>query len=150
MKNKLSYLIGVACLLCYTSTFTSCVNGVDDEYLEQKFTENNGTDEEGDELPDLNGDYSIEGDYELIMTCNGEPLEGKKVVMAVDETNESATITFAAAETDLESIIGFIPGANLIQGLGLKYTGNSPVPGEGNHHYECSSIQKWNELYVQR
>ena len=130
MKNKLSYLIGVACLLCYTSTFTSCVNGVDDEYLEQKFTENNGTDEEGDELPDLNGDYSIEGDYELIMTCNGEPLEGKKVVMAVDETNESATITFAAAETDLESIIGLIPGANLIQGLGLKYTGNSPVPGE--------------------
>ena len=130
MKNKLSYLIGVACLLCYTSTFTSCVNGVDDEYLEQKFTENNGTDEEGDELPDLNGDYSIEGDYELIMTCNGEPLEGKKVVMAVDETNESANITFAAAETDLESIIGLIPGANLIQGLGLKYTGNSPVPGE--------------------
>ena len=130
MKNKLSYLIGVACLLCYTSTFTSCVNGVDDEYLEQKFTENNGTDEEGDELPDLNGDYSIEGDYELIMTCNGEPLEGKKRVMAVDETNESATITFAAAETDLESIIGLIPGANLIQGLGLKYTGNSPVPGE--------------------
>lgn len=130
MKNKLSYLIGVACLLCYTGTFTSCVNGVDDEYLEQKFTENNGTDEEGDELPDLNGDYSIEGDYELIMTCNGEPLEGKKVVMAVDETNESATITFAAAETDLESIIGLIPGANLIQGLGLKYTGNSPVPGE--------------------
>ena len=50
MKNKLSYLIGVACLLCYTSTFTSCVNGVDDEYLEQKFTENNGTDEEGDEM----------------------------------------------------------------------------------------------------
>lgn len=129
MKNKLSYLIGVACLLSYTCTFTSCVNGVDDEYLEQKFTESGETDNESEELPDLNGDYSIEGDYELVMTCNGELLEGKKVVMAVDETNESATITFAAAETDLESAIGLIPGANLIQGMGLKYTGNSPVPG---------------------
>ncbi|HJA56641.1 MAG TPA: DUF4925 domain-containing protein [Candidatus Bacteroides intestinigallinarum] len=130
MKNKLFYLIGVASLLSYTGTFTSCVNGVDDEYLEQKFTDNGGTNDKGEELPDLNGDYSIEGDYELVMTCNGEPLDGKKVVMAVDETNESATITFSAAETDLESVIGLIPGANLIQGMGLKYTGNSPVPGE--------------------
>lgn len=78
MKNKLSYLIGVACLLSYTGTFTSCVNGVDDEYLEQKFTESGETDNESEELPDLNGDYSIEGDYELVMTCNGEVLEGKK------------------------------------------------------------------------
>lgn len=130
MKNKLSYLIGVAFLLSYTGIFTSCVNGVDDEYLEQKFTEDSGANEEGEELPDLNGDYSIEGDYELVMTCNGQPIEGKKVVMAVDEMNESTSITFAAAETDLESVIGLIPGANLIQGLGLKYTGNSPVPGE--------------------
>lgn len=130
MKNKLFYFIGVACLLSYTGTFTSCVNGVDDEYLEQKITDEGGSSEEGEELPDLNGDYSIEGDFELVMTCNGEPLDGKKVVMAVDETNEFATITFAAAETDLESVIGLIPGANLIQDLGLKYTGNSPVPGE--------------------
>lgn len=131
MKNKLFYFIGVACLLSYTGTFTSCVNGVDDEYLEQKITDEGGSsDEEGEELPDLNGDYSIEGDYELVMTCNGEPLDGKKVVMAVDETNEFATITFAAAETDLESVIGLIPGANLINDMGLKYTGNSPVPGE--------------------
>lgn len=129
MKNKLSYLIGVACILSYTGIFTSCVNGVDDEYLEQKFTESSGTDE-GEELPDLNGDYSTEGDYELVMTCNGELLEGKKVVMAVDEMNESATITFTATETDLESIIGLIPGGGLVGGLGLKYTGNSPVPGE--------------------
>lgn len=130
MKNRLFYFIGVACLLSYTGTFTSCVNGVDDEYLEQKITDEGGNSEEGEELPDLNGDYSIEGDYELVMTCNGEPLDGKKVVMAVDETNESATITFSAAETDLESVIGLIPGANLISGMGLKYTGNSPVPGE--------------------
>lgn len=133
MKNKLSYLIGVACLLSYTGTFTSCVNGVDDEYLEQKFTESGGTDNESEELPDLNGDYSIEGDYELVMTCNGELLEGKKVVMAVDETNESASFTFAAAQTDLETVIATsIPGGigGLVSGWGLKYTGNSPVPGE--------------------
>lgn len=129
MKNKLFYFLSAACLLSYTGTFTSCVNGVDDEYLEQKFTENGGTNEKGEELPDVSGDYSIEGDFDLVMTCNGEPLDGKKVVMAVDETNESATITFSAAETDLESVIGLIPGANLINGMGLKYYGNSPVPG---------------------
>lgn len=132
MKNKLFYLIGAACLLTYTGTFTSCVNGVDDEYLEQRFTESTGNEDEGEELPDVNGDYSIEGDFELTMTCNGEPLDGKKVVMAVDETNETATITLSAAETDLESLIGQLPGGvgGLIGGLGLKYTGYSPVPGE--------------------
>lgn len=132
MKNKLFYLIGVACLLGYTGTFTSCINGVDDEYLEQKITNEGGSDNNGEELPDLNGDYSTEGDFELTLTCNGQPLEGKKVVLALDETNESATITLAAAETDLESLIGQIPGGvgGLIGGLGLKYTGCSPVPGE--------------------
>lgn len=85
MKNKLFYLIGVASLLSYTGTFTSCVNGVDDEYLEQKFTDNGGTDDESEELPDLNGEYSIEGDYDLVMTCNGDKLEGKKMIMTVDE-----------------------------------------------------------------
>ena len=128
MKNKLFYLISAACLLSYTGTFTSCVNGVDDEYLEQKMT--NSTTSSEDELPDLNGEYSMVGDYDLEMTCNGDLLEGQKVVMAVDEKNESATITFTAVETDLESVIGLIQGANLIQGMGLKYTGNCPVPGE--------------------
>lgn len=128
MKNKLFYLISAACLLSYTGTFTSCVNGVDDEYLEQKTT--NSTTSSEDELPDLNGEYSMVGDYDLEMTCNGDLLEGQKVVMAVDEKNESATITFTAIETDLESVIGLIQGANLIQGMGLKYTGNCPVPGE--------------------
>lgn len=128
MKNKLFYLISAACLLSYTGTFTSCVNGVDDEYLEQKTT--NSTTSSENELPDLNGEYSMVGDYDLEMTCNGDLLEGQKVVMAVDEKNESATITFTAIETDLESVIGLIPGANLIQGMGLKYTGNCPVPGE--------------------
>lgn len=132
MKNKLSYLIGVACFLSYTGTFTSCVNGVDDEYLEQKFTDNDGTNDKGEELPDLNGEYSIEGDYELIMTCNGDKLEGKKMIMTVDENNETASITFAAAQTDLETAIATaIPGGvgGLVSGWGLKYTGNSPVPG---------------------
>lgn len=134
MKNKLSYLIGVACFLSYTGVFTSCVNGVDDEYLEQKFTDNGGTDDgkEGEELPDLNGEYSIEGDYELEMTCNGEKLDGKKMTMSVDENNEMASITFAAAQTDLETpIANALPGGigGLVSGWGLKYTGNSPVPG---------------------
>lgn len=131
MKNKLFYLIGVASLLCYSVTFTSCINGVDDEYLEQKITEGTGADD-GEELSDINGDYSMEGDYELIMTCNGEPLEGKKVIVAADETNEFATLTFAAAETDIESVVGEIPGGigGLLAGMGLKYTGNSPIPGE--------------------
>ena len=43
MKNKLFYLIGVVAALCYTSTFTSCINGVDDEYLELRGdSDNNG------------------------------------------------------------------------------------------------------------
>lgn len=134
MKNKLFYLIGVASLLSYTGTFTSCVNGVDDEYLEQQFTDNGETDkEEGEELPDFNGDYSIEGDYDLVMTCNGEVLDGKKVIMTVDEGNETASITFAAAQTDLETAIATaIPGGvgGLVSGWGLKYTGSSPIPGE--------------------
>lgn len=131
MKNKLFYLISVACFLSYTSTFTSCVNGVDDEYLEQKLdgSENN---KKGEELPDLNGDYSIEGDFDLEMICNGEVLEGKKVILTVDEKNETASFTFAAAQTDLETVIATsIPGGmgGLVSGWGLKYTGNSPVPG---------------------
>lgn len=65
MKNKLFYLIGVASLLCYSGTFTSCINGVDDEYLEQKITEGTGSGEEGEEIPDLNGEYSMVGDFDL-------------------------------------------------------------------------------------
>lgn len=39
MKNKLFYLIGVAHLLSYIGTFTSCKNDIDDEHLEQQFTD---------------------------------------------------------------------------------------------------------------
>ena len=135
MKNKLFYLISVACFLSYTGTFTSCVNGVDDEYLEQKFTDDGETNKEkgGEEIPDLNGDYSIEGDFDLELTCNGEVLEGKKVILTTDEKNETASITFTGAQIDLETpIASAIPGGTggLVMGWGLKYTSYSPVPGE--------------------
>lgn len=134
MKNKLFYLIGVACILSYTGTFTSCVNGVDDEYLEQKFTDNGGTDkEEGEELPDLNGDYGQGGDYDLLLTCNGEELGGKLISVATDENNKTATFILAGTEVDIETAIATaIPGGvgGLISGMGLKYISNSPIPGE--------------------
>lgn len=148
MKNKLSYLISVACFLSYTSTFTSCVNGVDDEYLEQKITEGTGSEEEGEELPDLNGEYSMQGDFDLKMICNGDELEGQKLVMAVDENNETATITFSALETDLESVIGLIPGANLIQGMGLKYTGSCVIPGEKELTFTNVPLYKNGSSYI--
>lgn len=133
MKKKLFFLIGTAFLMCSTGTFTSCINGVDDEYLEQKFTDNGECNKEGEELPDLNGDYSLEGDFELAMTCNGEVLEGKKVILTVDENNETASIIFTGDQIDLETpISSAIPGGvgGLITGWGLKYTSYSPVPGE--------------------
>ena len=148
MKNKLSYIISVAFFLSYTSTFTSCVNGVDDEYLEQKITEGTGSEEEGEELPDLNGEYSMQGDFDLKMICNGDELEGQKVVMAVDENNETATITFSALETDLESVIGLIPGANLIQGMGLKYTGSCVIPGEKELTFTNVPLYKNGSSYI--
>ena len=77
MKNKLFYLISAAYLLSYTGAFTSCVNGIDDEYLEQKITDTTISE---DELPDLNGEYSMTGDFDLEMICNGDLLEGQKVV----------------------------------------------------------------------
>ena len=132
MKNKLFYLIGVACLLNYTFTFTSCVNGVDDEYLDQKITTDSGKEEEGEEIPDLNGDYGKGGDYDVVMTYNGEVLDGKLVSVSTDETNETATLILSGTEVDLETAIATaIPGGGggLIQDLGLKYVSNSPVPG---------------------
>ena len=145
MKNKLFYLISAAYLLSYTGAFTSCVNGIDDEYLEQKITDTTISE---DELPDLNGEYSMTGDFDLEMICNGDLLEGQKVVMAVDENNESATVTFTAIETDLESVIGLIPGANLIQGMGLKYTGSCPVPGEKELTFTNIPLYKNGSTYI--
>ena len=96
----------------------------------------------------MNGEYSMVGDFDLEMTCNGDPLEGQRVVMAVDENNESATVTFTAIETDLESVIGLIPGANLITGMGLNYTGSCPVPGEKEFTFTNVPIYKKGAAYL--
>lgn len=125
MKNKLFYLFGIASLLCYTCVFYSCINGVDDEYLDQIYTggnENDGSD--GTELPDISGDYCENGDFALKMTYNGEELLGKKVIVMADENLESATITLAGMEKDLSTLTG------LLEGLDSKFTTYSPVPGE--------------------
>lgn len=39
MKNNLFYLTGVAYQLNYTGIFTSCINSVNNEYLEQQLIE---------------------------------------------------------------------------------------------------------------
>ena len=59
MKNKLLYLIGVASVLCYTSTFTSCINGVDDDYLELRggSDNNGGTDNEDGNSEEFDGEH---------------------------------------------------------------------------------------------
>lgn len=124
MKKRLFYLIGTAFLMCATGTFTSCVNGVDDEYLEQK---NNGdTNDKGDEseTPDINGDYYQGGDFELKMTYNGEELIGKKVTVLADEDLASASFTLAGTEKDLSAL------NNLLVGMNAIITTYSPVPGE--------------------
>lgn len=124
MKNKLFYLIGVAFLLCYTGTFTSCINGVDDEYLDQKYTgDESGKDDES-ETVDINGEYSLDGDYELKMTYNGEILGGKKVVVLADEKLETATLTLAGTMKDLSALSG------LLEGMNATFTTCSPIPGE--------------------
>ncbi|WP_195406210.1 DUF4925 domain-containing protein [Bacteroides congonensis] len=125
MKNKLFYLIGVATFLCYTSTFTSCINGVDDEYLElvnNGGSGNSNKDDEAIELPDLNGDYVAGGEFELVkMTYNGEELTGKAVNIAADEQNQTATITLTGTEQDLTEMLGGL--------MEFKFTTLSPVPG---------------------
>lgn len=125
MKNKLFYLFGVALLLCYTGTFTSCINGVDDEYLDQIYTGGNDTnDGEEEEFLDISGDYCENGDYALKMSYNGEELIGKKVTVMADENLETATFTLAGTEKDLSTLTG------LLEGLDSKFTTYSPVPGE--------------------
>lgn len=124
MKNKLFYLIGVAFLLCCIGTFTSCINGVDDEYLDQKYTgDESGKDDEGD-IPDINGDYSLDGDFDLKLTYNGEVLGDKKVIVLADENLETATFTLAGTLQDLSSL------SNLLEGMNATFTTCGPIPGE--------------------
>lgn len=40
MKNRLFYLIGVAHLLSYIGTFTSCKNSADNKHFKQQLTDN--------------------------------------------------------------------------------------------------------------
>lgn len=125
MKNKLLfYFVGATLLVCSTGTFTSCVNGVDDEYLELVNNGGSGNSNEEDEtaeLPDLNGDYVAGGELELSMTYNGEELTGKAVNVAADEGNETATITLTGTEQDLSEMVGGL--------MEFKFTTFSPVPG---------------------
>ena len=125
MKNKVFYLIGVAILFCYTSTFTSCINGVDDEYLDQKFTGNGGSGKDDENtIPDINGDYSVDGDYDLKMTYNGDVFDGKRVVVLADENAETATFTLTGTMKDLNAL------SNLLDGMNATFTTYSPIPGE--------------------
>ncbi|MDR0891112.1 MAG: DUF4925 domain-containing protein [Mediterranea sp.] len=125
MRNKLTYVAFMALFGGYIATFTSCVNGVDDEYLELQNTgeENGSGDKQPEtEYPNLNGDYVNGGDNDLTMTYNGAPLSGRKVTVLTDEKDETATLTLAGNEVDLSSAIGGL--------LDFKITPYSPIPGE--------------------
>lgn len=126
MKNKFFYLLGTTAMLAFsTGTFTSCQNGVDDEYLELQNQGNcnssQGEEEEGATQPEINGDYFAGGENELTLTYNGEELTGRKVTVSADEMNETAVITMTGTELDLTSLLGGL--------MEFKYTANSPVPG---------------------
>lgn len=126
MKNRLFYLVGAAFFVFSTSMFTSCINGVDDEYLELQGSGNGETtgDEEEEDLPDLSGEYYEGGEYELKMTYNGEELTGKKVTFLPDDKNETAVIELAGTEIDLASL------NSLLAGMNATFTTSSPIPGE--------------------
>jgi hypothetical protein len=124
MKNLLSLFTVCLLFIGCATTFTACVNGVDDEYLELQNNSNGDSNDkdDGDELPDLSGDYTNGGEYELQMTYNGEELKGRKVTFLTDDKNETATITLAGDEIDLSNTIGGL--------LTFKVTPYSPIPGE--------------------
>lgn len=119
MRNKLSYLIGVALLLCCsTSTFTSCLE-IDDSID----TVASGGGVEDSRFPKIGGTYFEDEDVdnELYMTYNGKSLIGRKVMLTPDEKNESAIFSFSGTETDLSGIFSGL--------LTFRYTNYSPIPG---------------------
>lgn len=128
MRNKLFYLVGTALLMCSTGMFTSCINGVDDEYLELAASaggsgeEKPGDEEDGGE--EMNGEYFDGGDFDLKMTYNGEELTGKKVTFTLNDDKKSATITLAGTEKDLSSL------HSILDGMNATFTTYSPIPGE--------------------
>lgn len=125
MKNKLFYLVGIALLMCSTGMFTSCINGVDDEYLELAGSGSGegGTAEE-DDSEAMNGEYYDGGDFDMIMTYNGEELTGRKVTFMLNEDKASATMTLAGTEKDLSSL------HSILEGMNATFTTYSPIPGE--------------------
>lgn len=125
MKNRLFYLVGIALLMCSTSMFTSCINGVDDEYLELAGSGSGegGTAEE-DDSEAMNGEYYDGGDFDMIMTYNGEELTGRKVTFMLNEDKASATMTLAGTEKDLSSL------HSILEGMNATFTTYSPIPGE--------------------
>lgn len=126
MKNKLFYFIGVALISCYTSTFTSCINGVDDEYLELQggTCTGGGSDNGEDGIEDLNGEYSTAGELGLKMIYNGYELNGKKITFTLNDDQKSATLIMTGTELDLKNL------ASVFEGMDSKFTTYSPIPGE--------------------
>lgn len=128
MRNKLFYFVGTALLMCSTGMFTSCINGVDDEYLELQGGASTGgdsdnKDEEGG-FEELNGEYSSEGDLGLKMTYNGYELNGKKITFTLNDDQKSATLIMTGTEVDLKNL------ASVFEGMDSKFTTYSPIPGE--------------------
>jgi len=152
MKNKLFYYVGAALLIGSTCTFTSCVNGVDDEYLDQVITGSGDSNNEGeeDEIPELSGEYYEGGELELKMFYNNNELTGKKVIVSADEMNETATITFTGTELKLEDAISAaIPGyGGLVSGLGLDFTTFGPVPGIKEMTFPNIKLYKRGGAYI--
>lgn len=126
MKNKLFYLVGTALLMCSTGIFTSCINGVDDEYLELQggTCTGGGSDDDEGGIEDLNGEYSSVGELGLKMTYNGYELNGKKITFTLNDDQESATMIMTGTEVDLKNL------ASVFEGMESKFTTYSPIPGE--------------------
>lgn len=126
MKNKLFYLVGTALLMCSTGMFTSCINGVDDEYLELQggTCTGGGSDDDEGGIEDLNGEYSSVGELGLKMTYNGYELNGKKITFTLNDDQESATMIMTGTEMDLKNL------ASVFEGMESKFTTYSPIPGE--------------------
>lgn len=125
MKNRLFYFIGTAFLMCSIGMFTSCINGVDDEYLELTGGCVGGGDGGEDSNSEkFDGEYITDGDFELKMTYNGYELNGKKVTFTLNEGDESATMTMAGTEMNLKKL------AALFEGMDSEFTTYSPIPGE--------------------
>lgn len=126
MKNKLFYLVGTALLMCSTGMFTSCINGVDDEYLELQggTCTGGGSDDDEGGIEDLNGEYSSVGELGLKMTYNGYELNGRKITFTLNDDQESATMIMTGTEMDLKNL------ASVFEGMESKFTTYSPIPGE--------------------